>query len=114
MANFTKELLSGSTNGRGIKVGATSTPGTMIHTADGTATDEVWIYAMNTSASSETLTLEWGGTTDPDDLIEITLAASPGLTLIVPGLPLDGGVVVRAFAGTADVVTVHGYVNRIE
>ena len=114
MANFTKQLLSGSTNGRGIKVGATATPGTLVHTADSTATDEVWIYAMNTDSSSRTLTLEWGGTTDPDDLIEITLGASPGLTLIVPGLPVDGGVVVRAFADSADVVTVHGFVNRIE
>jgi len=114
MATFTKELLSGSTNGRGIKVGATSTPGTTIHTADGTATDEVWIYAMNTDSSARKLTLEWGGTTSPDDLMEIELDAEAGLVLLVPGLPVSGSVVVKAFADAADVVTIHGYVNRIE
>ena len=116
MATFQKVLLSGSSNGRGIKVAATSSSGTTVHTATSAsgAIDEVWIYAMNTDSSTRKLTLEWGGTTSPDDLIEITLDSEPGLTLIVPGLPLDGGAVVRAFAASGDVVTIHGYVNRIE
>ena len=42
---ITKTLLSGSTNGRQIKVAATATPGTTIHTATNTAgqMDEVWL-----------------------------------------------------------------------
>jgi hypothetical protein len=54
MATFSKELLSGSTNGKAIKVAETATAGTTIHTAvSGTASfDEVWLYAHNSSAIS--------------------------------------------------------------
>lgn len=117
MATFSKELLSGSTNGRPIKVAATATAGTTIHTASSTSgvVDEVWLYATNSSAGTVALTIEFGGTTSPDDLIVVGVApvGTPELVLVVPGFPLTGGVVVRAFAGTADVVTVMGYVNRI-
>jgi hypothetical protein len=65
MATFTKEKLSGSTDGRAIKVAATATAGTLIHEGSATATtyDEIWLYAINTSASAVKLTIEWGGTT---------------------------------------------------
>jgi hypothetical protein len=118
MASFTKNILSASTDGRAIKVAATSSPGTTIHTGPSSASefDEVWLYAMNTDTASRKLTVEWGGTSAPDDLIEIFLPAEPGLVLIAPGLLIKGNatpLLVRAFAGTADVVTIHGYVNRI-
>lgn len=118
MANFSKLILSGSTNGRAVKVAATSTPGTIIHTGstDSSVIDEVWLYAMNTDTTARKLTVEWGGTSSPDDLIEIFLPAESGLTLIAPGLLIKGAgtaLVVRAFAATADVVTIHGYINRI-
>ena len=118
MASFSKIVLSGSTDGRAIKVAATATPGTTIHTASATATDydEIWLYAQNTDTTARKLTIEWGGTSSPDDLIEITIPAESGLTLVAPGLVLKGNatpLVVSAFAATADVVTVHGYVNRI-
>lgn len=47
---LSKTKLSGATNGKQIKVVATATPGTTIHTAvAGTATwDEVWICAFVT------------------------------------------------------------------
>jgi hypothetical protein len=118
MATFTKTILSASTDGRAIKVAATATPGTTIHTGSATAAtiDEVWLYAMNTDGSAQKLTVQWGGTTSPDDLIEITLAAEPGLVLIAPGLLIKGNatpLIVRAFAASANVITVHGYVNRV-
>ena len=116
MATFTKQVLSGSTNGLGIKVVATATAGTLIHTAVAgtTAEDEIWLYAHNTSASAVKLTLEWGGVTSPDDLIEVTIGADgTGLILVAPGLCLQNGLVVRAFAGTANVLNIFGYVNRI-
>lgn len=118
MTTFTKLPLSASTDGRAIKVAATATPGTTIHTGSATATtiDEVWIYAMNTDTEARKLTLEWGGTSSPDDLIEIELAAEAGLVLIVPGLLIVGNatpLVVRAFAGTTNVITINGYVNRL-
>ena len=118
MATFTKQVLSGSTDGRAIKVAATGTPGTTIHTGSTTAAtiDEVWLYAQNTDTTARKLTIEWGGTSAPDDLIEITVGAESGLVLIAPGLLIKGNatpLVVRAFAATANVITVHGYVNRI-
>jgi hypothetical protein len=118
MATFSKQTLSGSTDGRAIKVAATATAGTTIHTGSATATtfDEVWLYAMNTDTADRKLTVEWGGTSAPDDLIEFTVKAESGLFLIVPGLVLKGNatpLVVRAFAATTNVVTILGYVNRI-
>lgn len=118
MATFSKIALSGSTDGKMIKVAATATAGTTIHTGSTTATtfDEVWLYAVNSSASSVKLTIEYGGTTSPDDLIEFTVAAESGLYLIVPGLVIKGNataLVVRAFAATANVINIAGYVNRI-
>ncbi len=116
MATFTKVLLSGSTNGRGIKVVATATAGTLIHTAvSGTSSlDEIWLYAHNTSASAVKLTLEWGGATAPDDHVEINVGAEgTGLILVSPGILLQNSLVLRAFAGTANVLNIFGYVNRI-
>jgi hypothetical protein len=116
MATYSKELLSGSTNGKAIKVAATATAGTLIHTAiAGTSgDDEIWLYAHNTSAAVVKLTLEWGGVASPDDHIEINLnAEGTGLVLVAPGILLQNGLVVRAFAGTANVINIFGYVNRI-
>ena len=119
MATFTKVALSGSTQGRAIKVVATASSGTTIH-ATGTSSsiiDEVWLYAYNSSTGNVLLTIQYGGTTSPDDDIKITLPSQSGLTLIVPGLILTGtgaaANTVRAFADTTNVVTISGYVNRI-
>ena len=116
MATFTKTLLSGSTNGKAIKVVATATAGTTIHTAvSGTASlDEVWLYAHNSSAATVKLTLEWGEATAPDGNIEINIGAEgTGLVLVSPGILLQNSLVIKAFAATANVVTLTGYVNRI-
>jgi len=114
MATMERKLLSGSTNGRGIKVVQTATAGTTIHTAvSGTSdADEIWIYAVNTQAGAVKLTLEWGDAST-DDNIEVTIDGESGLTLVAPGLMLRNSLVVKAFAGTANVVILHGYVNRI-
>lgn len=118
MAIFTKQILSGSTDGRAIKVAATASAGTTIHTGStAPATiDEVWLYATNSDTTARKLTIQWGGTTSPDDEIELTIPSESGLTLVAPGLLIQGNataLVVRAFAGTANVINIHGYVNRI-
>ena len=116
MATYSKQLLSGSTNGKAIKVAATSTAGTTIHTAVSGTTDidEVWLYAVNSSTSDVKLTIEWGEATAPDGNIEQTVTAESGLMLIAPGLLLQNGLVVKAFAATTNVICIHGYVNRID
>jgi hypothetical protein len=118
MATFSKQILSGSTDGKQILVAASATPGTTIHTGSTTSTvyDEIWLYAVNSSATSVKLTIEFGGTTSPNDLIESTIAGESGLVLIIPGLILKGNataLIVRAFAATGSVISLSGYVNRI-
>ena len=119
MATFTKTTLSGSTQGKAIKVAATASTGTTIH-ATGTSSsiiDEVWLYAYNSSASAVTLTIQYGGTTAVDNDIKLSIPPTSGLTLVVPGLTLTGtgsaANTVYAYAGTTNVVTISGYVNRI-
>ena len=114
MATFTKQILSGSTNGASTLVAATSSPGTTIHTAiSGTSgLDEIWLYADNSSASTVKLTVEFGGTAEKDQ-IELNIPGESGLVLVVPGLVLNNSLVVRAFAATTNVISISGYVNRI-
>lgn len=120
MASAIKTKLSASTDGKAIKVAATVTAGTLIHTANSSATpgaggtwDEIWLSAFNSSASAVVLTIEFGGPTAPDQNIVQTIPPQSGLALVIPGLILQNSATVKAFAGTTNVVTVIGYVNRI-
>ena len=115
MATYTKRALSESTNGRPIKVVAVATAGTTIHTAVAGASDfdEVWLWCVNTDAVTRLLTIEFGGVSDPDDLIEVNVPAQSGLVLVVPGLVLQNGLVIGAFASAANVLIITGFVNRI-
>ena len=120
MASIIKVLLSGSTNGKPIKLTDTGTSaatdaGYLIHTAVAGTNDmdEIWLWAMNTDGSARKLTVEFGGVGSPDDLIEIELSSEAGLVQIVPGLLLQNGLHVKAFAAAANVVTIYGFVNRI-
>jgi hypothetical protein len=119
MATFTKVALSGSTQGKAIKVVATASSGTTIH-ATGTSSsiiDEIWLYAYNSSTGPIALTIQFGGTTAVDNDIKIDIPPASGLTLVVPGLMLTGtgaaANTIRAYAATANVLTLSGYVNRI-
>ena len=117
MATFSKITLSGSTDGRSIKVAATATAGTTIHTGSATATtyDEVFLYAVNSDTAPHKLTIEWGGTSAPDDLVEMTIPAEAGAILVIPGWLIKGNatpLIVKAFADTANLITVNGYVNQ--
>ena len=116
MATYSKELLSASTNGKGILVAATATAGTLIHTAVSGTTDidEVWLYAVNAHSADIKLTLEWGEATEPTGNIEQTVPYEAGLMLLAPGLLLQNGLTIKAFAGTANEVVIHGYVNKID
>jgi hypothetical protein len=119
MATYSRLGLSGTTNGRTLQV--TSTAGgassQIVHTAvAGTsAWDEIYIWATNTSGVVATLTIEWGGVSADGDYICKTLsipANSPPIP-IVTGEVLQNGLLCKAFAGTASVINITGYVNRI-
>ena len=117
MASFVKRKLSGSTDGMPIKVVETATLGTTIHTAVAGTTagtyDEIWLYAYNGHTTAVTLTVEFGGATVPDQNIVVSLASKSGLNLIVPGLILQNEKVITAFATTANVITISGWVNQM-
>ena len=118
MATFTKNKLSGSTDGLAVKLTGTNTAAAVtVHTAVAGTTagvfDEIWIYANNTSTSSVKLTIEWGTATAADGNIEVTILPEAGLVTVVPGLILQNSRVVKAFAATADVILLTGFVNSI-
>lgn len=118
MATFNKNILSSSASGRGILVATNSTAGQLIHTGPTNTAhlDEVWVYVMNNHTSSVDVSVEWGSTTAPNDIIALSVLPASGLVLVVPGLILKGNaspLVVRCFASVVNKVTVHGYVNEI-
>jgi hypothetical protein len=119
MATYSKEKLSGSSQGKAIKVAATASTGTTIHSTEISSSieDEIWLWAYNSHTSAVVLTIQYGGTTAVDNDIKVSVPSQSGLFLIVPGLILTGtgsaASVVYAYAGTANVVTISGYVNRI-
>lgn len=117
MALYTRHLLSGSTDGRPVKIAATGTPGTTVHTAVAGSTDfdEIYVWVTNTDSSSRTLTIEFGGTTDPDDLIVKTfaIAANSPPIPVLTGQVLNNSKVVKMFASSASVLLATGFVNRI-
>lgn len=115
--SYTKEVLSGSTHGRGILVAATSSPGTTIHTASTGTTnageDIITLYAYNGDTANRTLTIQWGGTTSPDDDIKQIIPPQTGLTLVVADLLLRNTLIIKAWCDVTNKVTIHGTVNRI-
>lgn len=117
MPTFTKKILSASNDGEGIAIAATSTPGTTLHTGSSTATtiEEVWLYAANVGTAGVNLTLLFGGT-GTEDSVTVYVEPYIGLQPIVTGLVLKGNAtpkVVRAYAQTANVINVFGYINEI-
>lgn len=109
-------FISGSTNGRGIKITGTSyDTANTLHTATNTAStyDQVWLFAANQGAASVTLTLCLGGTTDPDDRVTMTIPAQSGDILVLQGERFNGGVALKAYAGAANVICIRGNVDRI-
>ena len=117
MATAVKRKLSESTDGKAIKIAATATAGTAIHTAVAGTTagtyDEIWLWAFNSYTGNIKLTIEFGGASAPDDNIVVTVPALAGLVPIVPGLILQNGATVKAFASSANVITIIGFVNSI-
>jgi hypothetical protein len=118
MATYSKLPLSGSTHGRGILI-APTTNGTAatVHTAEATTTDglgdNVTIEVANGHTGAVDLNLLWGGTTEPDDLIALTIPAKAGLVLVTAALFLRNALVVKAYASVASKLSLFGYVDRI-
>ena len=107
--------LSGSTNGRGIKL-VTGAAGTTIHTC-ATATgpskfDEIYCWAQNMVSVSKQVTMYVGSTGSIADRVIDTIPPKSGLYQMLPGVRLNNAVVVKAFAASPCAVSIHGIVNR--
>jgi hypothetical protein len=117
MAQVKKRKLSGSTDGRQIKIVATGTPGTLVHTAVASTAagtwDEIWLYLTNTTATDVQVQVELGGTTSPDDRIVVTIPGAAGRVLVLDGAILQNGAILRVWAGTANVINASGFVNQM-
>lgn len=118
MPSYSRQLLSGSTNGRAIPALATATPGTLVHQALASAVgyDEVYVWASNVTGAAATLTIEWGGVGDPTDHIvkNFSIPANSPPIPIVTGQVMQNGLNVRAFSSVASAINLTGYVNRIQ
>lgn len=119
MATLSKHLLSGSTNGKGIKITATATAGTNIHTAPAgtTSIDFVTLYADTDDATTDrTLTLEVGGVTDPDNLLKKFIPKrgvdGDGRICIMDNQPIQNGLSIAAFCDSANKIKITGHVTR--
>lgn len=98
-AIYSRDHLSGLTDGVVAPIANTSTPGSTLHTAHATSIDSVWLYVSNPSSSDETITVEWGGTGSGNQWTE-TIKAESGPVLVAPGLPLTNSKTVAAFSST--------------
>lgn len=111
--SFQKQLLSGSTNGIGIPINATTSgSANTIHVSHVTSLDEIWLSFVNNSASDCLVTLAIGGTASTN-LIPITIPAGRGMVAVVSGIVLTGSVEVKAWAAVTGAIVAYGFVNRI-
>ena len=115
--NLLKLPLSGSIHGRGIKVVATVIgSGDTIHTALGVTSagkgDDIVLEAFNSNTTTtRTLTIGWGGTTSPDDLIVVDIDPKSYIRVIA-GLFLRNALIVKASADVTNEVIIFGYILR--
>lgn len=121
MANATSLVkLSASTKGRGIKIVATATPGTTVHStgnSGATVIDKVRLYLQNNHTAAVDYVVEFGGVTDPDDCIKGNIPAKSGKVLVVNDLPLIDGAAgaldVKVYGSVANVLVAFGQVLRV-
>jgi len=111
--DFFKQMLSASSDGAGVAITTSTSPGDLIHAAfsDATKMDEVAIYAVNNHTSDVTLTLLLGGVATKDQ-VKVSLSANSGLNLVVPALLFRNTLSIRGFASSPNAVNVFGNVNR--
>lgn len=116
MNTFEKLTLSGSSNGAPIQVTGTAAGSSVIvHTATSQVdeTDEVWLYANSIGTGNAVTLTIYVGTDSAANRIQVGVPSKQGLIYVIPGLVYKGGLVLRAYAGSANEINLHGWVNRI-
>lgn len=118
MASYSKIILSGSIDGGGIEVtGVTPSAGSTIHQGVSGAADsidEVWLYVHNSATDSREIGIMWGSTAAGNRFVyTVTARDKDGLHLIVPGLVIRNGKIIKAYATAASALSIWGHVNRM-
>ncbi len=116
LVSIQKMKLSGSTDGRFIRLNTntfTSSASVHVATSNANGIDLVTLYAVNASTVAVKVTLGWGGTTDPDDLIEVTVPPESGLFQITDRLPIANSLGIRGFGSIINSVMITGFVDRM-
>lgn len=107
--------LSASTDGQGSLINSSYTT---IHTTDGSTGasqwDQIFLFATNTHTAPVSVTVGWGGTTEPNFSIvkSYVLPVGSGMVAIVPGTILHNSNVISAKGSVAFAILITGYVNR--
>lgn len=110
MSVISKVIPTGTPNGKSLKVVATvAGSADTFHTADASATDEVWLYALNNDTQNRELTV----LIDGQETTVVGVPFKQGLMLVIPGLPVSGAKTIKVFAEVTDKIYVSGWVNRI-
>jgi hypothetical protein len=113
--SYSKQPLSSSTHGRGIKVttvGPIDGTDTAVHTAVASTTDRdiVTLWAYNDDTQDRWVEIAWGGTTIPDDVTRQTIPFKQGWVLIEAGRILRNGLAITASAEVANKIVIKGEV----
>lgn len=106
-----KIIPSGLTDGQALKITQTATAGNTFHTADASAKDHIFMWAINRDTVNRTLTIELGGATAPDQNVPVVVEPNVPTPVLI-GAVLTNSKTVKAFADAANVISVWGEVNR--
>lgn len=107
--------LSGSTNGRPIAIAATMTPGTLIHQSLNQSGinigHQIYLSATNLDSADHVLTIQFGGTSTSDEILIKVPAGTQVQNILNGDNFINNGVIVRAFADSANKINVYGMIN---
>lgn len=112
MPSFSRQLFSGSTNGKPINIAATASPGTLIHTAHATDKDVVYLELCDYGAVDTICTVEIG-TTGSYQTFRVKVLKDSGPVVAIEKITLTGSQEVRVFCSAANEVVAFGHVDRI-
>ena len=126
MATLTKELFSeiAAISGRRFVVNSvTASAADVFHVVPSASTykDECWVYAHNFGTSDVDVTFLWGltgmptlSTADIQEAVDVTIPFKSGRALIFDGALLLHSLSAAVFADTTNVISIDGFVNRID
>jgi hypothetical protein len=105
---------SNGNNGDMIAIAPTITPGQNLHTciAGTNHIDEVYIYACNIHTADVAVTFEINGVGAANRMV-YTVPFNDGFHLVVPGIRMQNGATIAAFAAVTAVVNCLVIVNRL-